>query len=124
MYYYFFNEVENLCSLCIYCGSKIISLTPIFVNILGTQSDVVPEVTGNKIKEVKLGMTIEQVISILGRPYKIEASIGLHNLGCKIPRSRLDLDINNAIDIKSVIDNFYGETNYCCEGIKEDMQNK
>jgi hypothetical protein len=96
----------------------------IVVNILGTRSDIVPGLTGAKIKEVEPGMTLEQVISILGRPYKIGASAGLHNLECKNPSPLLDIDINNTIDIKSVVDNFYGDTNYCCEGNKEDMQNK
>lgn len=94
------------------------------INILGTRTDIVNGINGTKIKKVKLNMTIEQVFSILGRPYRINASRGLHNIGCKNPHKRLDIETNNKTDIKSTVNNFYNDTNYCCDGNKEDMQNK
>jgi len=69
-------------------------------------------------------MTLDQVTSILGLPNKIDASQGLHDLGCKNPRPRLNMEIDNSADIKLIVNSFYNDTNYCCEGNKEDMQNK
>lgn len=102
----------------------LVLLLVLAVNIAGTRADIVEGVDGNKIKQVKPGMTLEQVISILGRPYKIDASRGIHKIGCKNPRPRLEMDINSSSDIKSIVDKIYNDTNYCCEGNKEDMQRK
>lgn len=102
----------------------LLLLLLLMVNILGTRSDLVSGVTGNKLKATKPGMTLEQVISILGMPYQMEASQGLHLLECKKSRDRLVIDLDNNIDIKATVDNYYSDTNYCCEGNREDMKNK
>lgn len=94
------------------------------VNVAGTRADIVEGVDGNKIKQVKLGMTLEEVISVLGRPYKVGAPKGIHNVNCKNLMPRSELDVNSSSDIKSIVDKFYNDTNYCCEGNKEDMQRK
>lgn len=102
----------------------LIFILVLMVNITGTRSDLVTGVTGNKIKAIKPGMTLEQVVSIMGQPYQIDASQGLHLLECKKSKARLVIDMDNTINIKTVVDNFYNDTNYCCEGNKEDMKNK
>ena len=73
---------------------KIKSLTPIivalvfflcFVFVLPMhRSNIANGITGTKIKEIKMGMPLDEVISILGKPYEIE------NLG--------DVDKNEAVN--------------------------
>jgi outer membrane protein assembly factor BamE (lipoprotein component of BamABCDE complex) len=55
----------------------------IVINTLGYRSNVINGVTSNKIKAIKLGMSLDDVLLILGKPYEIEALDGLHNLSCK-----------------------------------------
>jgi hypothetical protein len=100
----------------------LILLFVLGINLLGTRADIVDGVTGDKIKLIKPGWTLEQVVSTLGRPYKIDASQGLHKIGCPKPKSRLYIDINNSTDIRQVLNAFYNDTNYCCDGNKEDLQ--
>lgn len=102
----------------------MVLLFVLVINIIGTRADIVDGVTGDKIKQVKSGLTLEQVISILGRPYKINTSPGLHNIDCPNPRPLLNMDINNNTDIRQIVDNIYNDTNYCCDGNKQDMQTK
>lgn len=94
------------------------------INVNRNREDVASGVTGDKIKQVKLGFTLEQVVEILGRPYKIDASQGLHNGECPNTKPRLEIDINESTNIRQIVDIFYNDTNYCCEGNKEDMQIK
>ncbi len=94
------------------------------INLLGTRADLPNGVKGDKIKLIQPGWTLEQVVATLGRPYKIDASQGLHNIGCPNAKPRLDIDINNATDIRQVVNVFYSDTNFCCEGNKEDLQTK
>jgi hypothetical protein len=102
----------------------LILLLIMAVNIIGTRSDIVDGVTGTKIKQVKPGMTIEQVISILGSPYSINALKGIHNNSCKKRQPRLYMEVNSSTNIKATVDRFYSEQHYCCEGNKQDMQTK
>lgn len=102
----------------------LILLIVIGINVLGTRADIVDGVTGDKVKQILPGWTLEQVIAILGRPYKIDASQGLHEIGCPNAKPRLDIDINNATNIRQNVNVFYSETNFCCEGNKEDLQTK
>ena len=117
-------KIFKILGIIIISTVGLILLSIIIVNILGTRTDIVNGVNSDKIKKVKPGMTLEQVTSILGLPYKIDASQGLHNFDCKKPRHRLSIEINKLTDIKLIVDNFYNDTNYCCEGNKEDMQTK
>ena len=102
----------------------LILLFVLGINLLGTRSDIVEGVTGEKIKQILPGWTLEQVLATLGRPYKIDASQGLHKIGCPYAKPRLDIDINNATDIKQIVNAFYSDTNFCCLGYKEDLQTK
>jgi hypothetical protein len=102
----------------------LILLLVICINLLGTRADIVDGVTGDKIKLIQPGWTLEQVVATLGRPFKIYASQGLHKIGCPKAKPRLNIDINNATDIRQVVNVFYSDTNFCCEGNKEDLQTK
>jgi hypothetical protein len=81
-------------------------------------------ITSDKIRQVRPGMSLEQVIGILGRPFKIDASEGLHNIECKNSKARLEIDINDQTDIKKEVNGFYADTIYCCDGNREDMRTK
>ena len=102
----------------------LILLFVLAVNILGVRSDIANNITGDKIKAIKKGMTLEQVVAILGRPYSINSLNGLHDISCKTPKPRLEIDINNQTNIKAEVEKIYNDTNYCCEGNKEDLQDK
>ncbi|MBK8565971.1 MAG: hypothetical protein IPN76_22180 [Saprospiraceae bacterium] len=65
----------------------------------GTRSDLTEGITGEKIKRIQPGMKIEQVISILGMPFSIEASNGPHDISCKKPRQRMNLIVGDDTDI-------------------------
>ncbi len=69
-------------------------------------------------------MTLEEVLTILGRPYHISSTRGKHNIRCRQPKSRLDMDINDQTDIKAEVEKIYNDTNYCCEGNREDLKDK
>ncbi|MEY4875065.1 MAG: hypothetical protein RL708_214 [Bacteroidota bacterium] len=102
----------------------LILLLLLGVKILGVRADIANDITGNKIKQVKKGMTLEQVVAILGRPYSINSLNGLHDISCRNSKSRLEMDINNQTNIKEEVEKIYSDTSYCCEGNKEDLQNK
>jgi len=96
----------------------------LFISLLGIRKDIVKGVTGDKIKQIKLGWTLEQVLATLGRPYNIEASIGLHDNECPRAKPRLEIEVINATDIRQTVNIFYNDTNFCCEGNKIDLQTK
>jgi len=92
------------------------------INILGYRSNVANGITGTEIKKIEMGMTLEQVISILGKPYEIETLAGLHNLTCQNPKPRLEMSIDEDTDIIYIIDSIFSDTFFCCEGNEEDIQ--
>ncbi|MCL2040522.1 MAG: hypothetical protein FWG84_00600 [Bacteroidales bacterium] len=103
----------------------IISIILCFVlvfNILGYRSNIANGITGTEIKKIKMGMTLEEVISILGKPYEISTLAGLHNLDCKNPKPNLEMDVDESTDIVHIVDSIFNDTNYCCEGNEEDIQ--
>lgn len=102
----------------------LILLFVLGINLLGTRADIVDGVTGDKIKLIKPGWTLEQVVATLGRPYSIDASHGLHEIACPNPKPQLDIAINNSTDIRQVVNVFYNDTNFCCDGNREDLQTK
>ena len=79
--------------------------------------------TGENIKAVKVGMTLDQVIAILGRPYSINTNCGrMHNISCKNPKGFLDNDITDKDDLNLIVANYFKDTAYCCDGYKEDTK--
>jgi hypothetical protein len=92
------------------------------INIFGHKSNVANGITGTEIKRIEMGMTLEQVISVLGKPYEIETSSGQHSLvSCKNPKLGLKIRVKENTDIVHIVDNFY-DTCYCCDGYKESIQ--
>ena len=83
------------------------------------KSDIANGVTGDKIKEIEMGMRLEQVISILGKPYEIDCADRMHNNTCENPRVELNISLNKNTDIIHLVDSIYNDTNYCCDAYKE-----
>jgi len=90
------------------------------INILGYRSNVANGITGDKIKEIEMGMPLEQIIFILGKPFEIENFDGQHDFSCKNPKF-LEMKVNKNTDIIYTVDCFFNETS-CCEAYKEDKQ--
>lgn len=90
------------------------------INALGYRSNVANGITGTEIKKIEIGMTLEQVTSILGNPFEIENLEGQHDLSCKKPNF-LEMSINENTDIVHIVDSFYNETS-CCKTYKKDRQ--
>jgi hypothetical protein len=86
------------------------------INIFGYRS----KISGNKIKEIRLGMPLEQVISTLGKPYEIEDFGGNHNSNCENP-NLLKIRVNNNTDIIHIVDSFYNVAP-CCDSYEESVR--
>jgi hypothetical protein len=87
--------------------------------ILNSKSNI----KGENIKKIRLGMSLDDLESLIGKPIKIIEAPGLHNNNCKNPRDHsLKIDDNKKISL--IIEEFYKDTNYCCEGNREDLNDK
>ena len=104
--------------------SILIVIAFITVNFSMDKRDLSGEFSSIDIRQVKIGMDLEEVQEILGKPYQINALEGLHELTCKQPKSRLIQDINSDIKIREIVNRKYAETDYCCEGNKDDLKYK
>jgi len=82
-------------------------------------SRIADGVTGDKIKEVEKGMPLEEVISILGRPYEINCATRHHNNTCENPRIESNISVTKNTDIIYLVDSIYNDTNYCCDFYEE-----
>lgn len=74
------------------------------------------------IEKIYIGMPLDSVVSVLGRPYAFNSDLGCHDLTCKHPRFVSDIKMTNETDIVHVIDSIYRDTNYCCEANKESVR--
>jgi hypothetical protein len=107
-------------SLIIFSIIGVILCFILIINILGYRSNIANEITGTEIKKIEMGMTLEQVISILGKPYEINGLEGQHNFSCKNPKS-LKMSVNKNTDIIHIVDSLFNETS-CCDSYEEDKQ--
>lgn len=98
----------------------IILCLVLVINIFGNRSNIVNGITGFEIKKIEMGMTLEQVISILGKPYEIKNYYGLHDVSCKNPIF-LETSVDENTDIIHIVDSFF-KALHCCEDYKEDRQ--
>lgn len=90
----------------------------LLINILGYRSNIANEITGDQIKKIENGMSLDEVISILGNPYEIDILAGQHDLSCKNP-NLLKMDVNKNSNIIHVLDSFFNDTSYCCDTYQE-----
>ena len=98
----------------------VVSLFFVFaINIFGYRSNIANGITGTQIKKIEMGMTLEEVISILGKPYEINYSTRHHNLTCRNPKLEREIKINETTDIIRIVDSIYNDTNYCCDSYEE-----
>ena len=101
--------------LCIVLGLYILGM-------FGYKSNTGSDISGNKIKRIEMGMTLEQVISILGKPFEIDVSGETHSFDCKSPKFYLEMPVNENTDIIYIVDRIYNDTSYCCDAYKEEIQ--
>lgn len=80
--------------------------------------------TSTEIRRIKIGMTLEEVQEILGQPFQITSLAGLHELTCRNPNEGLIIDINLNSNIREIVNQYFSETDYCCNGNKDDLANK
>lgn len=92
--------------------------------LAGTRADVAHQPSGAQIRQIEPGMSLEQVISILGRPYEIAALNGLHNSNCTAPSPRWELTPDHINNIRSFFDSAFADPHACCSGNREDKRHK
>ncbi len=104
--------------------SVLIVIVLVSVNFCMDKRDLAGEFTTIEIRQVKIGMALEDVQQILGQPYQITSLAGLHEITCKRQKSRLIKDINSNTDIRQLVNQKFSETDFCCEGNKDDLENQ
>ena len=73
------------------------------------------------IEKVYIGMPLDSVFLVLGRPYEFSSNLGCHDLTCRHPRDVSDIKMTNETNIVHIIDSIYQNTNYCCKANKISM---
>lgn len=96
----------------------------IFLNVFDTKSNIVQSVTANKIKQIKPGTSLNELIVILGRPFRIEESGGSHNIGCNSPIPSFEIEVNNSTNIQNQIETIFKRVDTCCSSALEHMKYK
>jgi len=67
-------------------------------------------------------MTIDQVVSILGKPYLLDVGISVHDSKCSHSKNHNGIPISIDTDISSIIDSIYNDSDYCCKSQMREMQ--
>jgi hypothetical protein len=104
--------------------SVLIVIAIITVNISIVKRDLAGEFSATEIRQIKVGMNLEDVQEILGQPYQITSFSGHHNLTCKGPKSQLTEGINPNSDFRQLVNQTFSKTDFCCEGNKDDLVTK
>lgn len=104
--------------------SILIVIIFITINLSMSKRDLAGDFTSSEIRQIQIGMNLEEVQDILKSPYQITSLAGLHDLNCKVQKSRLIKDIDSKSDIKQIVNQKFSDTNYCCAGNKQDLENK
>lgn len=92
--------------------------------LIGTRADVANRSSGKKIRQVQPGMSLEQVTALLGKPYEVRASQGLHDITCKDVLPVLRVSAFPQKDIRRFFDSIANDAHYCCRSNKEDKHRK
>ena len=71
--------------------------------------DLAGDFSSTEIRQIQIGMDLEDVQEILGKPYQITSLAGLHELTCKRQKSRLIEDIDIKSDIKQLVNQKFSE---------------
>jgi hypothetical protein len=88
----------------------------LFIGFWGCKPDIANDITGDRIKKIKIGMPLKEVISILGKPEKIEALSGIHIIGCPNQKPRFEMNVHKNTDIIHIVDSVYSDSTFCCWG--------
>ena len=102
----------------------LIGIAYISVNFSLDKSELSGDFSSTEIRQIELGMTLEDVQKILGQPFQITSLAGLHDLSCERSKNRLIEDITPSLDIRQIVNEKFSESDFCCEGNKDDMAEK
>jgi hypothetical protein len=73
------------------------------------------DITCAQIKQVKVGMSFEQVMEILGKPHEIQATRQVsHTMSCNSLRGVYNVSANSTKNIRDSIERIYKMTSFCC----------
>ncbi|RYD75297.1 MAG: outer membrane protein assembly factor BamE [Sphingobacteriales bacterium] len=103
--------------------SLVLVLSTISIIFYFSQTELPEKVTSANIRKVAPGMSLEQVIQILGTPLKVKTLYGEH-INCKASNPSLDVEINKNTDIRKLVKDFIEKQKYCCDGNKEDIEQR
>lgn len=86
--------------------------------------DLAPDVTPESIKAVRLGMSMEEVVSTLGDPYSVETNNAIHSRECeRTTDSRLRCAFTDLHDIHRRLDSTFN-AEPCCSADREARQRR
>ncbi|MBI9069070.1 MAG: hypothetical protein JEZ09_17365 [Salinivirgaceae bacterium] len=94
------------------------------INLSMNKNDLSGQFGPNDIRRIQLGLSIEQLETLLGKPYYIKSLHGLHRHDCQNPNPMLYASIDPQTDIRITVNEFFGDTNYCCSGNKREKEIK
>ena len=90
--------------------------------IMYNDSNLTSGVSEDRIKQIRVGMTIEQLISVLGKPYYIDICVPIHRTKeCDNSRNLYKIEISETTEIRQLVENEISDTNYCCSSNREQM---
>jgi hypothetical protein len=104
--------------------SLLVVVAFIMINFSMEKRDLSGDFSATDIRQIEVGMSLEEVQKILGQPYEITSLAGLHELTCTRQKSKLKATINPNSDIRQLVDQKFSEADFCCDGNKEDLANK
>ncbi len=90
----------------------LIGIAFISVNFSMDKSELSGDFSSNKIRQIELGMTLEDVQKILGKPFQITSLAGLHEISCERPKNRQIKDITHSSDIRQIVNQKFSETDF------------
>lgn len=97
------------------------SLCLMFYDLSQVHSDIVKGVTTEKIKRIKPGMALEEVLIVLGKPYDMDILRSTHNISCNSPKTFLQIPVSGSVEVIKMITDIFSDTNYCCDGYRDDL---
>jgi hypothetical protein len=82
-----------------------------------------PELTHEGIRNIEMGMNLEQVLKHIGVPYEVNANSNTHNIGCKSGQQK-QAKVRTKEQLNETIKKWELDTSYCCEANKENRKTR
>jgi hypothetical protein len=92
---------------------------------LPTVTHIANGIKSEDIRKIWPGMSMEQVLKILGRPYGFNALMGMHTIGCATGDTQeYDIEVTDDLTIRKRIAELLNDSIWCCDGNREDKMHK